>query len=163
MNELQTKILDLIKQNGRLSQEMIATTLGISKESVQKEMDALTQKGMLVTYSVVLDDQNSDAGEVEAWIELKVTPQRTQGYDSLAQQIAAYPQVKDLYLMSGSYDLAVTVKGNNLHEVSNFVHEKLAVMDNVISTTTHFILKCYKVVGVNLVGGKKENRLPFTE
>lgn len=163
MNELQQSIIGLLKQNGRLSVEMIAKTLGEKAETIQKEMDILTQKGMLVTYSVVLDDQNSDGGEVEAWIELKVTPQRTQGYDSLAQQIAAYPQVKDLYLMSGSYDLAVTVKGNNLHEVSNFVHEKLAVMDNVISTTTHFILKCYKVVGVNLMGGKKEKRLPFSE
>jgi DNA-binding Lrp family transcriptional regulator len=163
MNQLQQDIVALIKQNGRLSVEMIATTLGVSALDVEREMTILTQKGVLVTYSMVLDDQNSDSGEVEAWIELKVTPQRNQGYDSLAAEIAAFPQVKNLYLMSGAYDLAVTVTGNNLREVSSFVHEKLAVMDNVISTTTHFILKCYKVVGVNLIGGKKENRLPFTE
>lgn len=162
MNELQQNIVGLLKQNGRLSVEMMAKTLGVAEADVQREMDFLTQKGVFVTYSVVLDDQSTDGGEVEAWIELKVTPQRTKGYDSLAMEIAAYPQVKNLYLMSGSYDLAVTVVGKNLHEVSNFVHEKLAVMDNVISTTTHFILKCYKVVGVNL-GGKGEKRLPFSE
>ncbi len=163
MSELQKNIIALVKQDGRLSAEMIAKTLGASTADVQKEIDALVQKGQMVGYSVVIDDQNTVGSEVEAWIEVKVTPQRTQGYDSLAAQIAAYPQVKDLYLMSGSYDLAVTVRGNNLHEVSNFVHEKLAVMDNVISTTTHFILKCYKVVGVNLVGGKTEKRLPFSD
>lgn len=163
MNELQQNILSLLKQNGRLSVEMLATTLGESAARIQEELDILTQKGLLISYSVVVDDGNTDSGEVEAWIELKVTPQRTQGYDSLAMEIAAYPQVKDLYLMSGSYDLAVTVVGRNLHEVSNFVHEKLAVMDNVISTTTHFILKCYKVVGVNLMDGKSEKRLPFSE
>ena len=163
MNELQQDILGLLKQNGRLTADMIAKTLGVATPTVEQALADLTQTGKLVTYSVVLDDQDTDGSEVEAWIEVKVTPQRTQGYDSLAQQIAAYPQVKDLYLMSGSYDLAVTVRGNNLHEVSNFVHEKLAVMDNVISTTTHFILKCYKVVGVNLMGGKTEKRLPISD
>lgn len=162
MSELQQNIVSLIKQNGRLTVEMIAKTLGETVDTIKNEMDILIGKGVLLTYSVVLDDLAADGGEVEAWIELKVTPQRTKGYDSLAMEIAAYPQVKNLYLMSGSYDLAVTVVGKNLHEVSNFVHEKLAVMDNVISTTTHFILKCYKVVGVNLCG-KTEKRLPFSE
>lgn len=162
MTKLQQDIVQLFKQDGRLSAEMVAATLGQDLAAVKAAMDVLSQKGALISYTTVVDNEQTATGEVEAWIEVKVTPQRNQGYDSLARQIAAYPEVKNLYLMSGAYDLAVTVVGRNLREVSNFVHEKLAVMDSVISTTTHFFLKCYKVAGVDLMGDA-EKRLPLHE
>lgn len=162
MTTLQQQIVNLYKQDGHLDAAMVATTLGKSVAEIEAELAILQANGTLISYTTVVDNADTDNGEVEAWIEVKVTPQRNQGYDSLARQIAVYPEVKDLYLMSGAYDFAVTVRGRNLREVSNFVHEKLAVMDNVISTTTHFFLKCYKVAGVNLLG-EGENRLPLHE
>ena len=162
MTQLQQQIVDMFNRDGRLTPDIVATTLGQSVATIEAEMATLAAKGVLVTYTTVVNADDVSDSEVEAWIEVNVTPQRNQGYDSLARQIAAYPEVKNLYLMSGSYDLAVTVRGRNLREVSNFVHEKLAVMENVTSTTTHFFLKCYKLAGLDLVGDS-EKRMPLHE
>jgi len=160
MTKLQKDIVELLKEDSRLSPLAIAKALGQKEDDIIGEIDNLVADGIIVKYTTIINDDKTEDNEVEALIEVKVTPQKNMGFDALAREIALYPEVKNLYLMSGTYDLAVTVVGKNLREISNFVHEKLAVMDNVVSTATHFILKCYKLAGVNLAGDTNENRIP---
>ncbi len=152
---LYADILSVLKDDSRYSLSTIAKMVGLDEKTVENAIIEMEQKGIIVKYTAVTTQAN-----VEALIEVRVTPQKDMGFDAIARNIAACPEVKNLYLMSGAYDLAVTVEGKTLHEVSTFVHEKLAIMDNVTSTSTHFILKCYKIEGVMLEGKLTENRIP---
>lgn len=152
---LYADILSVLKDDSRYSLSTIAKMVGLDEKTVENAIIEMEQKGIIVKYTAVTNQAN-----VEALIEVRVTPQKDMGFDAIARNIAACPEVKNLYLMSGAYDLAVTVEGKTLHEVSTFVHEKLAIMDNVTSTSTHFILKCYKIEGVMLEGKLTENRIP---
>lgn len=152
---LYADILSVLKDDSRYSLSTIAKMVGLDEKTVENAIIEMEQKGIIVKYTAVTNQAN-----VEALIEVRVTPQKDMGFDAIARNIAACPEVKNLYLMSGAYDLAVTVEGKTLHEVSTFVHEKLAIMDNVTSTSTHFILKCYKIEGVILEGKLTENRIP---
>ena len=152
---LYADILSVLKDDSRYSLSTIAKMVGLDEKTVENAIIEMEQKGIIVKYTAVTNQAN-----VEALIEVRVTPQKDMGFDAIARNIAACPEVKNLYLMSGAYDLAVTVEGKALHEVSTFVHEKLAIMDNVTSTSTHFILKCYKIEGVMLEGKLTENRIP---
>lgn len=141
-------IIAILQQNARISDTELAEMLGITAEEAAAEIKKLEAKGIIKGYSVILNDELYDNSAVYATIELKVTPQRDCGFDDIAKTIMMYDEVESIYLMSGAYDLAIEVKGNNLKDVALFVSERLSTIDGVISTATHFILKKYKEKGI---------------
>ncbi len=144
MNELIT----LLKQNARFSNEQLASMLGISADEVANKIQQLEDDGVIKGYSVIVDENRVDKDMVIANIELKVTPQRDCGFDEMARTIMMYDEVESISLMSGSYDLSVTVKGNDLKSIALFVSQRLATIEGVLSTATHFVLKTYKDKGI---------------
>jgi DNA-binding Lrp family transcriptional regulator len=152
MNELIT----LLKQNARFSNEQLASMLGISADEVAKKIQQLEDDGVIKGYSVIVDENRVDKDMVIANIELKVTPQRDCGFDEMARTIMMYDEVESISLMSGSYDLSVTVKGNDLKSIALFVSQRLATIEGVLSTATHFVLKTYKDKGI-FIEGEEEN------
>ena len=141
-------IIKLLEHNARLSDERIAEIIGTDAETVKNEIKELEDSGVIKGYSVILNDELYDQSSVTATIELKVTPQRDCGFDDIAKTIMMYDEVESVSLMSGSYDLAIQVKGNNLKDVALFVSERLSTIDGVLSTATHFLLKRYKEKGI---------------
>lgn len=151
MEKIEKDIIAILSEDSRASSAKIATMLGVSEEQAKKVVRSLEDRGIIVKYTAIVNDNTlEDEGGVEALIEVKVTPQRGTGFDNIAQEIAEHPEVKNLYLMSGAYDLAVIVEGRSLKSISRFVSERISTYDSVISTATHFILKKYKVEGALL-------------
>jgi len=142
------EILEILEKNSRISEEEIALMLGKSVEEVKETIKKLEDENVIVGYNTLINWDKSDRENVTALIEVKVTPQRGQGFDKVAERIYRYPQVKACYLMSGGFDLTVIVEGRNMKEVALFVAEKLAPLESVLSTSTHFVLKRYKDDGV---------------
>lgn len=138
------EILELIENNGKITIEEIAVLIGMPIDQVASEIEKLEKSKVIVGYSTVIDWDKTDKEFVTALIEVKVTPQRDMGFDKIAARIYNYNQVKACYLMSGGYDLNVLVEGKSLKEVALFVSEKLSIIDGVVSTGTHFVLKKYK-------------------
>ena len=155
MDKIQKDILALISEDSRLTAKKISAMLGVDEKTVAAAISAMEAEGTIVKYTAILNTDSIDDESVEALIEVKVTPQRGHGFDMIANEIAAHGEVKNLYLMSGAYDLAVIVQGKSLRSISRFVSEKISTYDTVISTATHFILKKYKVEGavMNKKGG----------
>ena len=149
MQKSDRDILELLKEDSRLTPKDIAAATGLSEEEVKARVYALEQSGVIVRYAAIINDAIEEE-EVEAMVEVKVTPMRGHGFEALAKEIAVHSEVKDLYLMSGAIDLMVIVRGKSLRTVSRFIAEKISTYDNVIATTTHFILKKYKVEGVDM-------------
>ncbi len=141
-------IIRILQQNARVTNEELGAMLGISADEAANQIKELEDNGIIKGYSVILDDELYDKSTVYATIELKVTPQRDCGFDDIAKTIMMYDEVESVSLMSGAYDLAVEVKGNNLKDVALFVSERLSTIDGVLSTATHFILKKYKEKGI---------------
>ncbi|MCD7810348.1 MAG: Lrp/AsnC family transcriptional regulator [Ruminococcus sp.] len=141
-------IIAILQQNARISDAELAEMLGITALEAAAQIKKLENDGVIKGYSVILDDELYDNSTVYATIELKVTPQRDCGFDDIAKTIMMYDEVESVSLMSGSYDLAVEVKGTNLKDVALFVSERLSTIDGVLSTATHFILKRYKEKGI---------------
>lgn len=143
------EVLNILeKNNGKVNPAHVANMLGISVEEVEERIAALEKAKIIVGYKTLIDWDKTDRENVTALIELRVTPQRGEGFDKMAERIYKYPQVKSLYLMSGAYDLAVFIEGKTMKEVALFVAEKLAPMASVVSTATHFVLKKYKQEGI---------------
>ncbi len=142
----QEKIAEILHKDCKLTVEQIATMLDMTSSEVAAAIDALEKSGVILGYGAVVNWDKLEASndKVTAYIELKVSPQRHNGFDRLAERIFQYPQVKSLNLMSGRYDFGVTVEGDNIKDISLFVSEHLAPMESVISTATHFVLKRYK-------------------
>lgn len=140
-------LLELLQQDARLSTVQLAERLGRSEVEVAKMIGELEAKGAILGYHAVVDPERAGQRQVSALIEVKLTPERDGGFDRLAQRIARFDQVRSCYLMSGGYDLAVLVEGEDLREVARFVSEKLSSLDGVLSTATHFQLKVYKQSG----------------
>ncbi len=140
-------LLDLLQQNARLSTAQIAERLGRTEAEVTERIVELQEKGAILGYHAVVDPERAGQRHVSALIEVKLTPERDGGFDRLAQRIARFEPVRSCYLMSGGYDLAVLVEGEDLREVARFVSEKLSTLDGVLSTATHFQLKVYKQSG----------------
>ncbi len=158
MDNVEKQIAGLLAEDCRLSPEKIASVLGITADRAAKSIRAMEEKGIIVRYSAIINDDSLEEERVEALIEVKVTPQRGHGFDTIAQEVASHAEVINLYLMSGAYDLAVIVRGRSLRDISRFVSEKISTYDSVISTATHFILKKYKVEGAVIskpVGGNR--------
>lgn len=154
------RILD--KEEGRVSRDKIARMLGLEEAEVAAKIEELEKNHVIVGYKTIVDWDKTDREVVTALIELKITPQRGEGFQKVAERIYKYPQVTSLYLMSGAYDLAVTIEGKTMKEVALFVAEKLAPMDSVISTATHFVLKKYKEEGIVFNDDEKDTRQVIT-
>ncbi len=152
------KLADLLRSNARLTNEQLAVMLGKTKEEVEKEIKQLEDDGIIIGYSAIINEEEYDKNCVTAFIELRVSPQADCGYDEIAQEIAQYPQVDSVYLMSGSFDLSVTIRGTNLREVALFVSDCLAPIEGVLSTTTHFILRRFKEKGTEFPERSNDER-----
>ncbi len=161
MTKTDADILELLRGDGRLTAAAIGKTLGVSEKDVRDAIKRLEDGGVILGYTTLVDDSVIDVTRVEALIEVRVNPMYGRGFDSIAEDIYKFDEVKSLYLMSGGYDLAVFVEGRNLREVAAFVSEKLSVMDKVLSTATHFILKKYKIGG-ELTVAQENLRQPVT-
>ena len=148
MTELRNNIIHLLTEDARLSVSEISKITGKKADEVANEIKALEDSGVICKYTVVINDERAGKEDVEALIEVKVSPMHKHGFDAIAEEIYRFDEVKTVYLMSGAYDLCVVIEGRTLKEVARFVSEKLSVMDKVLSTATHFILKKYKVNGI---------------
>lgn len=156
-------ILDILEKNGpTVKREQIAQMIGKTEDEVNKIIDGLEKENIIVGYKTLINWDMTDTEIVNALIELRITPQRGEGYDKVAERIYKYPQVKSLYLMSGSYDLCVMVEGKTMKEVALFVAQKLAPMDSVLSTATSFVLKKYKQDGLTFYDTEKDTRQVIT-
>jgi DNA-binding Lrp family transcriptional regulator len=158
MNEL----LEILQENDRLSPAQIATMLDISEEEVIKQIKELEEKKIIIKYGATINWEKTSKDLVYALIDVKVAPQRGVGFDAVAERIYPFPEVQSVYLMSGGYDLSVQVVGKSMKDVALFVAEKLATIDFVQSTTTHFVLKKYKEDGVIFESQEKNERLKIT-
>jgi len=156
------EIMDLLKENAKITPEKIARITGIPLKDVKKKINMMEKKGIIVKYKAVFNSNLYDDKKVLAVIDIKVTPERGVGFDTIARRINKFPEVKTLYLMSGGYDLLVMIEGDTLKEVASFVSEKLAPMVQVQSTYTHFLLKKYKEDGDILTDDEKTKRLVVT-
>lgn len=138
------ELLELLEKNNKLTPKELAVILGAKESDIAAQIAKLEADGVIVGNNALVDWDKADCGRVTALIEVKVSPQMGHGFDSIAKKIYKYPQVKSCYLMSGGFDLTVVVEGSSLKDVAFFVNEKLAIIDCVLSTATHFILKKYK-------------------
>ena len=141
-------LIKLLKGNARLSNEQLAVMLGVTPEEVAARIADYEKRGVIKGYSVILNEELADKNAVTAFIEVKVTPKADFGFDELARTIMMYDEVDSVTLMSGSFDLAVTLSGTNYKEIALFVAKRLSSIDGVISTSTHFVLKQYKEQGI---------------
>lgn len=143
---MEKDILELLEKNSRISSEDMASMLGTSKENVENIIKKLEEEKIICGYPAVInwDKTDKEGDYITALIEVKVTPQREQGFESIAKRIYKFDEVKSLYLMSGTFDFLIVIEGKNIKEVSSFVSSKLATLDCILSTSTHFVLKKYK-------------------
>lgn len=148
MTALEKDILNILTEDARISHQKIAAMLSIGEEQVKAAIAEMEKSGLLVKYTAIVNSEKAEDALVEALIEVKVTPKKKEGFDGIAKQIASFPEVKAVYLMSGAYDLAVFIEDKTLQQVSRFVSERISTFDGVLSTATHFILKKYKIEGV---------------
>ncbi len=156
MNE----ILEILEKDARTPPEEIAKMLNMTPKAVKNAIKKLEKDGVVLKYKTIINKElvRDETTDVRALIEVRVTPQKNLGFDHLAERIYQFPEVTSCYLMSGTYDLLVVVEGKSIHTVSNFVAEKLAPMENVRGTVTHFILKKYKEDGDILKQPEKSKR-----
>ncbi len=154
------KILD--NEQGMIDIAKIASKSGKSEAELAAEIKELEKNHIIVGYKTIINWEKTDRDLVTALIDLRVTPQRGEGFDKVAERIYKYPQVRALYLMSGAYDLSVMIEGATMKEVALFVAQKLAPMESVISTATHFVLKKYKAEGVIFKDDGKDSRQVIT-
>ncbi len=152
-------LLTLLRDNAALSPARLAPMLNLSETEVASRIKAYENDRVILGYRAILDEEKLGVDLVRAVIEVKITPERGGGFDRLAERIAKYSEVRSCYLMSGGYDLLVVVEGNSLREVAMFVSEKLATVQGVLSTATHFMLKPYKEQGVLMAREQNEERL----
>ncbi len=159
---MRDELLTIIEKNSRIDLKELAVILGAEEIDVINELATLESEGIICGYHTMIDWEKTDIEKVSALIEVRVTPQRGQGFDNMAERIQKYPEVQSVYLMSGGYDLMIILEGKTLREVSSFVSNKLSALDTVLSTATHFILKKYKDHGTVLSRKKEDEREMIT-
>lgn len=159
---MREKILSYIEKNSRVELKELAILLGTTEAEIAKELADMEAEGIICGYHTLIDWDKVTTDRVNALIEVKVTPQRDLGFDAIAERIYKYPEVNATYLMAGGFDLLVSLEGKTLREVSSFVTQKLATLEYVISTTTHFVLKKYKDHGTILNAEKTDERMLMT-
>jgi DNA-binding Lrp family transcriptional regulator len=155
-------LLKLIHENAALKPAQLAAMLNQPEADVAARLKAYERDGVILGYRTILNEEKIGVDIVRAVIEVKITPEREGGFDRLAERIARYDEVHSCYLMSGGYDLLVIIEGESLREVATFVSEKLATLQGVLSTATHFMLKPYKEQGVLMHAERNEERLAVT-
>ena len=155
-------LLKLLHDNAAFKPAQLAALLNLTEAEVTAKIKAYEQDRVILGYRTVLNEEKLGVDVVRAVIEVKITPERGGGFDRLAARIAKYDEVHSCYLMSGTYDLLVIVEGNTLRELATFVSEKLATIQGILSTATHFMLKPYKEQGVLMIPEKSEERLAVT-
>jgi len=155
-------LLKLLRENASMRPAQLAAMLNIPESEVNARIKAYESDQVILGYRAILNEEKLKRDIVRAVIEVKITPERGGGFDRLAERIAKYKEVHSCYLMSGGYDLLVIVEGANLREVASFVSEKLATIQGVISTATHFLLKAYKEQGILMEQDQPEERLAVT-
>lgn len=148
---MQERILRNIAKNGRLSSEDLAAMLDSTPQEIDKQLRRMEEEGIICGYPTLINWDKTHCEHVTALIEVKVAPERGRGFDKVAERIYQFEEVESLYLMSGGFDLTVIIQGKSMKEVAWFVATKLAPMESVVSTGTHFVLKKYKEHGLSLV------------
>lgn len=148
--DMREQILAIIEKNSRINLQELAVILGTEEIEIVNEMAAMEAEGVICGYHTLIDWEKTQIDKVTALIEVRVTPQRGQGFDSIAERIYKYPEVNSVYLISGGFDLLVTLEGRSLKDISSFVSDKLSTQEAILSTATHFILKKYKDHGTIL-------------
>ena len=162
MEKIREQILLTLETNSRIDLKELAVLLGTDEATVANEVADMEKEHIICGYHTLIDWDRAGAEEVNALIEVRVTPQRDQGFDRVAERICNYPEVSAVYLISGGYDLLVTIEGKTLQEISRFVSRKLSPIEEVISTATYFILKKYKDHGTILEKKTKGERMLIT-
>ena len=152
------EILNILEQNARIDLKDLAVMVNLSVDEVKKEIEEMEKNKIICGYHALVNYDNADDEIVSALIEVKVTPQRGLGFDKIAERIYNFPEVSSVYLMSGAFDFTVIIEAKTMKEISKFVFEKLATLDYVQSTATHFILRKYKDYKTVLVEEKKDLR-----
>ena len=161
MQSLQMELLQILKEDCRVPLEQLATMTGAPLEEVAQTIDQMEKSGVILRYAPIINWDRTDRERVEAMIEVRVTPQRDQGF-AIAERIYRFDEVKSVYLMSGAYDLLLLVEAHTLKELAFFVSTKLSTLETVTGTATHFVLKRYKSDGVIFEGNNQDKRLVVT-
>lgn len=159
---MRNEILKIIEKNSRIDTKELAVRLGVSEDEIVAEMMAMENEGIICGYHTMINWEKTTIEKVTALIEVRVTPQRGEGFDHMAERIYKYPEVQSVYLISGGFDLLITLEGKTLREVSSFVSDKLSTLDSVLSTATHFILKKYKDHGTIMTKKYEDERMKIT-
>ena len=155
---MNTKVLKVLAANARATVEDIAVMTGMTESEIKAEISELEAAGIIRGYKTVIDWEKLDGAWVSALIELKVVPQEDYGFEKVAETIMKYKEVESVYLMSGAYDLTVIVKGKTFQQVAMFVAKELATLHGVTGTATHFVLRRYKELDIELVGDSRDDR-----
>ena len=159
---MREKLLSVIEKNSRIDIKELAVIMGAEEIDIVNELEAMEREGIICGYHTLIDWEKTSIEKVSALIEVRVTPQRGQGFDKIAERIYKYPEVNSVYLISGGYDLLVSLEGKSLKEISAFVSDKLSTLETVLSTATHFILKKYKDHGTILAKKYEDTREKVT-
>ena len=159
MTHTELSVLEILTEDARTPVERIAIMTGKTPEEIAETIHRLEEQKIILKYPAMINWEKVDVDEVEALIEVRVTPQRDEGFDVIAERIYRFEEVKSVYLMSGAYDLMVIVEGTNIKQLALFVAEKLSTIEHVLSTATHFVLKKYKQDGVTMMKGEQDDRL----
>lgn len=159
---MREQILTFLEKNSRIDLRELAVLLGSDEITIANEIAKMEQEKVICGYHTLIDWDKTSTEKITALIEVRVTPQRGQGFDSIAERIYNYPEVRSVYLISGAYDLMVILEGKTLKEVSGFVSDKLSTLDTVLSTATHFVLKKYKDHGTIFDKKVKDERMLVT-
>ena len=162
MDKIRKQILLTLETNSRIDLNELAVLLGTDEVTIANEVAAMEKEHIICGYHTLINWDNTSKDQLTAMIEVKVTPQRGQGFDRIAERIYNFPEVKAVYLMSGGYDFMVMLEGKTMKEISMFTSSKLAPLESVVSTVTHFVLKKYKDHGTVLEAKKVDERQAVT-
>lgn len=162
MEKLEMSILDILTEDARTPISQIAVMLGESEATIADTVARLERQRVILKYPALVNWEKVNVEQVEAMIEVRVTPQRGEGFEAIAEQIYRFEEVSSVYLMSGGYDLLVSMKGGSMRQLALFVAEKLSTIEHVISTATHFVLRKYKDQGVVMDESDEDHRLKVT-
>ena len=159
---MRDELLAIVEKNSRIDTKELAVLLGVQEIDIINELQKLQEEGVICGFHTLINWEKTDIEKVTALIEVKVTPQRGQGFDTIAERIYKYPEVRAVYLIPGGFDLLVILEEKTLKEIANFVSDKLSTIDSVLSTATHFILKKYKDHGIMLSEKYEDKREVIT-
>ena len=158
MDKIAKKVVELLKEDARYTCSQIASMINQDEKTIAKVVAELEDSGVIVKYTTIINNEKAGDDYVDALIEVKVNPQSRSGYEAIATEIAKFEMVKNLYLMSGTFDLALTIEGKSIKDIALFVSEELSAIDSVVSVATHFILKEYKSSGVSFGDSVSDKR-----